>query len=524
MINLSVICPEMAVSVSRIETAEEFLSQHSAQKITEDTPFVFIDNGQEGYDICFNIQKIKQLHHDSWLKNLVDYEVFIDGFIIKQIAELRYTVQRHTFDEQFQRHSIQMKESPLYAVIYENIFSAMTEYNLCFEFPELARMLELLNSAVMFSQISRLQDSFYAIFIPYIDALEKLLRFHYISPDVDIAFINFCLPLCLSAKRTNYVSVIASSSLIEQWLHEAKNVIVRRVEIAQQHETQKKNPAYSKDIRSVTDKELDEIDRNAAALSVRSKLEDIAKEVGLQAGTGRVRHKTNETTLFFLDTIRKYHKEIAELEYFFKRTFTSMKIIDSFDGDINLHKQQSAYIASITKEEAKVFQFYRKKKVSVDIMILRDVSGSTFKFEREYAEGLIEILAAVNSFKGIRTLEIDFGGESKLNKSFDQSIEIASIFPVSGGGTNILPAIRLLKGQVFKGKRRLLFILSDGEINDLAQANYELDEFCKINNITVIKIALGEFANNGFEQIHIRNLHKYIAKNIVEQGVVDEWE
>jgi hypothetical protein len=516
----------MAVRVLRIETPEEFLSLYGSESVNEDTPFTFIDNAQEGYDICFNIEKIKQLHRDSWLKNLVDYEVLIDGFIIKQIAGLRYTVKRDTFDEQFQNHIIKIKESPLYYVIYDNLFSAMTEYNLCFEFPELARILELLNSAVMFSQISRLKSpgAGYDMFVPYIDALEKLIRYHYVSTEVDIAFINFCLPLCLSAKRTNYVNVIVAASLIEQWLHEAKNMIVYRVDVASQKNDQKKNPHYSKDVRAVTDRELDEIDRNAQPLSVRSKLEDVAKEVGLQTGTGRVKHKTNETSLFFLDTIRKYHNEIAELEYIFKRAFTSMKIVDSFDGDINLNKQQSAYIASITREDAKVFQYYRKKKVSVDIVILRDISGSTFKFEREYAEGLIEILAAVNNFKGIRTLEMDFGGETKINKSFDQSIEMASIFPVSGGGTSLLPTVRLLKDQIFKGRRRLLFILSDGEINDREQADYELDEFCRVNNVEIIKIALGEFANNGYEQIHIRNLHKYIAKKILEQGVSDDWE
>lgn len=526
MINLSVICPEMAVRTVRVETAEEFLSRYGSRQADKDTPFVFIDNGDEGYDICFNIEKIKQLHADSWLKNHAGYEALVDGFIIKQIAALRYTVKRRTFDEQFQNHSVKIKESPLYFVIYENLFSAMAEYNLCFEFPELARVLELLTSAVMFSRISYLvrPGAGCGIFVPYIDALEKLIRYHYVSPDVDIAFINFCLPLCLSAKRTNYASVITASSLIEQWLHEAKNMIVRRSALSEQRGGQKKNPAYSKDVRSVTDRELDEIDRNAQALSVRAKLEDIAKEVGLQAGTGRVKQKTNETTLFFLDTVRKYHKEIAELEYIFKRAFTSMKIVDAFDGDIDLHKQQSAYIASITKEDAKVYQYYRKKKVSVDIVIIRDISGSTFKFEREYAEGLIEILAAVNSFKGIRTMEIDFGGEVKINKNFDQSVEMSSIFPVSGGGTSILPAVRLLKEQVFKGKRRFLFILSDGEINDLAQAEYELQEFCAANNVTALKIALGEFANNGYEQIHIRNLHKYIAKKIIEQGAGSEWE
>lgn len=93
-------------------------------------------------------------------------------------------------------------------------------------------------------------------------------------------------------------------------------------------------------------------------------------------------------------------------------------------------------------------------------MIIRDVSGSTYRFEREYAEALIEILAAVNNFDGIRTLVIDFEGGAKVRKSFIDKAEQTSIVPLSGGGTNLLPAVRLLQEQVLKGKRRLLFLLS----------------------------------------------------------------
>jgi hypothetical protein len=206
----------------------------------------------------------------------------------------------------------------------------------------------------------------------------------------------------------------------------------------------------------------------------------------------------------------------------FKRAFTSMKIVDSFDGDVNLHEQQAAYLASITMEDARVYQYYLKRKVSVDIMILRDISGSTFLFEKEYAEGIIEILAAVNNFKGIRTLEIDFAGEARINKDFSQSIEMASLAPVSGGGTNLLPAVRLLKDQSFKGRRRLLFVLSDGEINDRAQAEQELADFCTENEVEMFKIALGDFANNGYERTAMRNLHKLIAKKILERGVAED--
>jgi hypothetical protein len=524
MINLSVICPDLAVRITQVETTEEFMSLYGSAEVSEDVPFVFLEDEREGYDMCFNMERIRQLHGESWLGKHVDCEVMVEGFIIRQLARLRYTVQRDTFDETFQTHIIKIKKSPLYFAIYEILFSAMNEYNLCLEFPELARRLELLNSAVSFSHVSQLKKLGigFEVFMPYIGALEKLVRFNYVSPDVDIDFINFCLPLSLSARRTNYVSVIAASSLIEEWLREATFMISMGAEASAARTGRRKNQPYSKDIKSVTDENLDEMDRNAQPLSVKSKLEDVAKEVGLQAGTGRVRHKTNDTSLFFLDTVRKYHKEISELEYMFKRVFTTMKIVDSFDGDINLQKQQAAYLASITMEEAEVFQYYRRRKVSVDIMILRDVSGSTFLFEKEYAEGIVEILASVNAFKGIRTLEIDFAGEARINKDFSQSVEMASIVPVSGGGTSILPAVRLLRDQTFKGRRRLLFILSDGEINDRAQADRELDEFCRESGVEMIKVALGEFANNGYERTAMRNLHKLIAKKIMERGVAED--
>ncbi|MDR3349214.1 MAG: VWA domain-containing protein [Acidaminococcales bacterium] len=523
MINLSVICPEMAVRVARIETTEEFLSLHAFAEVDADTPFVFLEDEKEGYDIRFNMEKVKSLHRASWLRDYTTHEVLLEGFIIRQIARLRYSVQRDAFDENFQTHSIKIGKSPLYFVVYEILFSAMNEYRLCLEFPELARRLELFSSAVVFSHVSKLKSmgADFSIFIPYADALEKLVRYNSISGEVDMEFINFCLPLCLSAKRTGYANVIAAASLIEEWLHEATYVIAA-VQAKAGKPILGEHASWSKDVSARGKEELDAIDRNARLLSVKAKLEDVAKEVGLQAGSGSLKHKTNETTLFFLDTIRKYHKEISELEYMFKRAFTSMKIVDSFDGDVNLCKQQAAYLSSITMEDVKVYQYYRQRKVSVDVMILRDISGSTFLFEKEYAEGIVEILAAVNNFKGIRTLEIDFAGEAKINKGFSQSIETASLSPVSGGGTNLLPAVRLLKGQTFKGRRRLLFILSDGEINDRAQAEQELTDFCAKNEVEMFKIALGDFANNGYERTAMRNLHKLIAKKILERGGAED--
>lgn len=188
-------------------------------------------------------------------------------------------------------------------------------------------------------------------------------------------------------------------------------------------------------------------------------------------------------------------------------------------GDVNLKKQQEAYLASKTAEESRVYQYYLRRKVSVDIMIIRDVSGSMYRFEREYAEALIEILAAVNNFDGIRTLVIDFEGGAKVRKSFIDKAEQTSIVPLSGGGTNLLPAVRLLQEQVLKGKRRLLFLLSDGEINDREQAERELNDYCRRNQIEMVKITFDEEDKYGYEHTTIINLHRFLARRIIEKGV-----
>lgn len=523
MLNLSVICPLLSVRVEIIETREEFLRLYGSPETSEDDLFVLSGNEAEGYEIIVNQEEVDALYAKSWLADFTGYGVLIDGIIIQQLARLRYSVKTNTFDQVFQTHLLRYAQNPLYHALYETIFSYMAEYRICYEFPELSDILELFHSAVSYSYAKRLSCMGKPgnLYVPYVEALEKLLHYHAVSGDVSINFINFSLPFCLLAKRTDYRNVINAALLIEEWLQEAAPLLFNLSKGQKMAGKIAKETIYDKDVHAVTAEELDAIDHEAVLRSVKSRVQDIAKEIGLQAGSGSVKHHTNEANAFFLTTIQKYRREISELEYIFKQVFTSMKIIDSFEGDVNMKRLQDAYLSSKSMEPMKVFQYYQKKKVSVDIMILRDVSGSTYLFEKEYAEAIILILAAVNNFMGIRTLEIDFGGEATLNKSFSQPLEKATIGPRSGGGTNLLPALAILQKQILRGRRRLLFILSDGEINDLQTANGLLEEMMKNDGVEVFKIALGELSNHGYEYVNVKNLHKIIAQKIIEKGMAE---
>ena len=76
----------------------------------------------------------------------------------------------------------------------------------------------------------------------------------------------------------------------------------------------------------------------------------------------------------------------------------------------------------------------------------------------------------------------------------------------------------MLQEQVLKGKRRLLFLLSDGEINDREQAERELNDYCRRNQIEMVKITFDEEDKYGYEHTTIINLHRFLARRIIEKG------
>ena len=76
----------------------------------------------------------------------------------------------------------------------------------------------------------------------------------------------------------------------------------------------------------------------------------------------------------------------------------------------------------------------------------------------------------------------------------------------------------MLQEQVLKGKRRLLFLLSDGEINDREQAERELNDYCRRNHIEMVKITFDEEDKYGYEHTTIINLHRFSCPQDYRKG------
>lgn len=514
MENFAVLCPELAFKIEYYAEADAYKNAVG----TECGQFCCCTGSREdGYILSLNSELLQEAWEQSALHELLTLERFTDCFIVNELSALRYEKAALFAGAEGYRHTARLQEDSLYRCVYKSLFQTFCEYKLARELPEFGKLLTLFNLTTQDAELERL-----AKYLPrrqQLAELQAFLKYGIIERRADSSFYDFMVPLALSAVRTELRNVIVVTGLLTRWLQGLQAGDTAEEVWAEKAAAEAAGAAGSLPaVKMLSDEELCEVVRKEHIRELKAKMQNAATQVGKLAGAGRMVSRAGDTSQFFLDTVHKYRREISELEYIFKQSFTSMKIIDAYDGDVNLKKQQEAYLASKTAEESKVYQYYLRRKVSVDIMILRDVSGSTYRFEREYAEALVEILAAVNNFDGIRTLVIDFEGGAKVRKSFTDKAEQTSIVPLSGGGTNLLPAVRLLQEQALKGKRRLLFLLSDGEINDREQAEKELAAYCRQNLIELVKITFDEEDKYGYEHTTIVNLHKFLARRIIEKG------
>lgn len=512
MENFAVLCPELAFKIEYYADAAAY--QDSVG--TECGQLCCCTGSREdGYVLAVNCEWLLEAWQHSALHGLLSSESFTDAFVVSELSVLRYEKTALFTGTEGYRHLERLKKDILYRCIYRSLFRTFCEYKLARELPEFGKLLTLLNMTTQDVELEQLVK-----YLPQrgqLEALQVFLKYGIIEPQGDSSFYDFMVPLALTAVRTELQNLIVVTDLLTEWL-QGLRMTSEITPVWEQKAAAAGTAGSMSMLKVLSEEELCEIVRKEHIRELKAKMQNAASQTGKLAGVGRMVSRSGDTSQFFLDTVRKYRREIGELEYIFKQSFTSMKIIGAYDGDVNLKKQQEAYLASKTAEESRVYQYYLRRKVSVDIMIIRDVSGSTYRFEREYAEALIEILAAVNNFDGIRTLVIDFEGGAKVRKSFIDKAEQTSIVPLSGGGTNLLPAVRLLQEQVLKGKRRLLFLLSDGEINDREQAERELNDYCRRNQIEMVKITFDEEDKYGYEHTTIINLHRFLARRIIEKG------
>lgn len=191
---------------------------------------------------------------------------------------------------------------------------------------------------------------------------------------------------------------------------------------------------------------------------------------GIGQGSDKAVAKVEKDNAFYKQVLQEEGPLLEHFRNIFKRLKNFPSWADAFDGELNLARQQQAYIDSFSGDENENYQVMKDIELSLDLVVMRDISGSTNGMRVEYAKALVVALASLEGFDGIRTGAIDFGDGYSVLKQFGEDIAQANIYPQAQGGTNIFGAINVIKDWLWRSRNKLVIVITDGGIHDINRA------------------------------------------------------
>lgn len=519
--------------------------------------------------LLYNKKILQQMIKTSWMKNGRMLDIIINGVIIQTLAkyklleEFEAGVTQREFDIILSNQILtENYDNSTFKQVFDAVINAKILYYLEMNYQELAKFAYIFSSIYdeptivdgkTFSQLNPIGNKFdndaNQLYCNIIEFIKKFCKYQIIDEElVNIKYsedfqkiINEAFPFLIISKRCGIIDCYKVAALVLNLLKQNDKFD----SLASQSSTEfvlnsmKMNPQnvpgyikynnefFAKDVSNMSQLDIKVITKNMINMQVGqtkdamqgmvNKVNDLMK--GAKASLDKANLPKKNGPTFFLQTIDKYKHQISEMEKMFKKVFTKVVPVNAFDGDINFKKQQLAYLLSKTNEDAKVYNYQKKELVDVDIIILRDISGSTGDVEVPYAESVIMFLSAVNRIPGIRTMQIDYNGSAKINKQFHESVDISCIYPVANGGTDVASAYRVVLQQKLKGKLKLLFVISDGETFDKVAAK-KLENVMENAGICIIKFAVNGATLDGYKSVNIKDLHNEITKEVLKRRMM----
>jgi hypothetical protein len=519
--------------------------------------------------LLYNKKILQQIIKTSWMKNGTMLDIIVNGIIVQTLAkyklleEFEAGVTQREFDIILNNQILtENYDNSTFKQVFDAVINAKILYYLEMNYQELAKFAYIFSSMYdeqtiidgkTFSQLNPTDNKFdndaNQLYCNIIEFIKKFCKYQIIDSELaDIKYnedfqkiINEVFPFLIISKRCGIIDCYKVAALVLNLLKQNDKF----GSLASQNSTEfvlnsiKMNPQnvpgyikynnefFAKDMSNMSQLDIKVITRNMINMQVGqtkdamqgmvNKANDLMK--GAKASLDKANLPKKNGSTFFLQTIDKYKHQISEMEKMFKKVFTKVVPVNAFDGDINFKKQQLAYLSSKTNEDAKVYNYQKKELVDVDIIILRDISGSTEDVETPYAESVIMFLSAVNRIPGIRTMQIDYNAGAKINKQFHESIDISYICPVSNGGTDVSSAYRVVLQQKLKGKLKLLFVISDGETFDKVTAK-KLENVMENAGICIIKFAVNGATLDGYKSVNIKDLHNEITKEVLKRRMM----
>lgn len=519
--------------------------------------------------LLYNKKILQQMIKTSWMKNGRMLDIIINGVIIQTLAkyklleEFEAGVTQREFDIILNNQILtENYDNSTFKQVFDAVINAKILYYLEMNYQELAKFAYIFSSMYdeqtiidgkTFSQLNptdnRFDNDANQLYCNIIEFIKKFCKYQVIDEElVNIKYsedfqkiINEVFPFLIISKRCGIIDCYKVAALVLNLLKQNDKFD----SLASQSSTEfvlnsmKMNPQnvpgyikynndfFAKDMSNMSQFDVKVITKNMIDMQVGqtkdamqgmvNKVNDLMK--GIKASLDKVNLPKKNGSTFFLQTIDKYKHQISEMEKMFKKVFTKVVPVNAFDGDINFKKQQLAYLSSKTNEDAKVYNYQKKELVDVDIIILRDISGSTGDVEVPYAESVIMFLSAVNRIPGIRTMQIDYNESAKINKQFHESVDISCIYPVSNGDTDVSSAYRVVLQQKLKGKLKLLFVISDGETFDKVTAK-KMENVIENAGICIIKFAVNGATLDGYKSVNIKDLHNEITKEVLKRRMM----
>lgn len=499
-INVVAICPDKQVEIERVEItkAEELAFEYAMCSKEKDGK----------YKIILNMAKIKELWENSWLYDYVTMDVFEAAFTLHELAHVKYTI----FEDD-------VNKSNLAKTIKNILEDARIEYQMSYDFPESSIFFNILLSTLQSEINGNKENPENGSIESIVYDLFDLARYNIINDNSNKELINKMLPFVVLMRRGSPkdcdIACEIILNLIQKNMSQANQSIPNKIEIKQKAISEKDRKKKQSQHNS------SEAEKQIASKFFDEKIvkEKIEKSLNSNKAGNAVSVVNKERTSFFLQTAIEHKNEISSLRSLFDRAFVDFKNIAANDGDLNFAKQQSAYINSIIGEEGKDYQYRKKERVLLDVVLLRDISGSISNVKDNYAKSIVILLSALENIDGIRTAQIDFNSNHYTNKTFDSGIEKATINPVASGGTSIRSAYQEVLKYQFKSKRNLVIVISDGDFiesqSEVRMLESDINKMAKI-----VKFAIGGFAKDGYKSIAIKDIPKEMAKAIIKEGLM----
>lgn len=519
--------------------------------------------------LLYNKKILQQMIKTSWMKNGRMLDIIINGVIIQTLAkyklleEFEAGVTQREFDIILNNQILtENYDNSTFKQVFDAVINAKILYYLEMNYQELAKFAYIFSSMYdeqtiidgkTFSQLNptdnRFDNDANQLYCNIIEFIKKFCKYQVIDEElVNIKYsedfqkiINEVFPFLIISKRCGIIDCYKVAALVLNLLKQndkfdslasqsSTEFVLNSMKMNLQNVPdyiKYSNEFFAKDMSNMSQLDIKVITRNMINMQVGqtkdamqgmvNKVNDLMK--GAKASLDKANLPKKNGSTFFLQTIDKYKHQISEMEKMFKKVFTKVVPVNAFDGDINFKKQQLAYLSSKTNEDAKVYNYQKKELVDVDIIILRDISGSTGNVETPYAESVIMFLSAVNRIPGIRTMQVDYNESAKINKQFHESVDISCIYPVSNGGTDVSSAYKVVLQQKLKGKLKLLFVISDGETFDKVSAK-KMENVIENAGMCIIKFAVNGATLDGYKSVNIKDLHNEITKEVLKRRMM----